>query len=155
MSKKLESWARADLVNEVLRLREKVTELEAKLEAKLAATPKQPDGATPGPGTSHISSLLSKMGVARAPSPKPPAPPVSRTPAPPKPSDWSEDSDGNAVLHGAYVKAETDRAILVEVDCEDVWVPKSQVHENSDDLHQGDEGRLVVRRWFAEKEGLL
>lgn len=39
-----------------------------------------------------------------------------------------------------------------------VWVPRSCVHGGDDRLldgAQGDDIQLQVRRWFAEKEGLL
>ena len=56
---------------------------------------------------------------------------------------------------------ETDRAILVEL-CSDgsreVWVPKSVIDDDSEVFDSTPSGRgpgtLVVRSWFAEKEGL-
>ncbi len=34
------------------------------------------------------------------------------------------------------------------------WVPKSVVHDDSEVYKEGTSGKLVVARWFAEKEGL-
>jgi hypothetical protein len=34
------------------------------------------------------------------------------------------------------------------------WVPKSVVHDDSEVFEEGQEGRLVLHSWFAEKEGL-
>lgn len=52
------------------------------------------------------------------------------------------------------VKA-TDRALLCEFDDgEERWIPQSVVHDDSEAWLAGDEGDLVVNRWFAEKEGL-
>lgn len=33
------------------------------------------------------------------------------------------------------------------------WVPQSVVHDDSEVYKEGDEGKLVVQLWFAEKEG--
>ena len=53
------------------------------------------------------------------------------------------------------VKHESPLAILVTIDDEDYWVPKSQVHDDSEvySLKSGP-GTLVVARWWAKKEGL-
>jgi len=53
--------------------------------------------------------------------------------------------------------AETDRAILCRSeswDGEKVWVPKSVLGEETEVGEKGDEGVLVVARWFAKKENL-
>lgn len=33
------------------------------------------------------------------------------------------------------------------------WCPKSQIHDDSEVYEEGHEGTLVVRNWFAQKEG--
>jgi len=33
------------------------------------------------------------------------------------------------------------------------WVPKSVLHDDSEVYGKGHEGKLVVQRWFGEKEG--
>lgn len=55
------------------------------------------------------------------------------------------------------VVAETDLAICVELEGHDdeVWIPKSQISDDSEIWQKGDEGELVVNKWFAEKEGLV
>lgn len=55
---------------------------------------------------------------------------------------------------GARCTAETRKAILVQIDDEEYWIPKSQVEDDSEVYQSGDEGELVVTSWFAEKEGL-
>jgi len=50
-------------------------------------------------------------------------------------------------------KKETDKALLCTVDDEDVWVPKSQVHDDSEVYQEGDEGLLVVSEWLARQKG--
>jgi len=49
---------------------------------------------------------------------------------------------------------ETDLALLVEIEGEEVWIPKSQIEDDSEVMEKGDEGTLVVSGWFADKEGL-
>lgn len=52
----------------------------------------------------------------------------------------------------------TEKAIKVQLKSEDVprWIPKSQVHDNSEvyDDKENATGDLIVTQWFAEKEGL-
>jgi hypothetical protein len=52
------------------------------------------------------------------------------------------------------VEKETEMALLVEIEGDKYWVPKSQVHEDSEVHGEGDEGILITTRWWAEKEGL-
>lgn len=47
----------------------------------------------------------------------------------------------------------TDKALLVEIDEDEVWIPKSVIHEDSDVRDNGDEGDLVVQLWWAEANG--
>lgn len=63
--------------------------------------------------------------------------------------------------HGPYslgraecVKEGT-RALLFSIDdLGEKWVPKSQIHENSEVWEFGQEpGELVVTEWWAEKKG--
>lgn len=58
---------------------------------------------------------------------------------------------------GCKVEAETAKAVLVFIpDLErKLWIPKSQVHEDSEVCAKGDTGTLAVTEWFAEKEGIL
>ncbi len=49
----------------------------------------------------------------------------------------------------------TAKAILVEIDGKEYWVPSSLVLDESEDLEQpGDIGRLVIPRWKAVEMGL-
>lgn len=47
------------------------------------------------------------------------------------------------------------KAILVEALLfdEPVWIPFSQVDDDSEVYQKGDEGTLIVSDWWAEKEG--
>jgi len=48
---------------------------------------------------------------------------------------------------------ETAKALLVEVEGEERWVPKSCIHDDSEVWKEGDEGTLALMGWFAEKDG--
>ena len=58
--------------------------------------------------------------------------------------------------NGKCVK-ETAKAIRVELDDlgDKIWIPQSQVHENSEVWKDGQEGEVIVSDWFAKKEGLI
>lgn len=51
--------------------------------------------------------------------------------------------------------AATDKALLVEAPDldEPVWVPQSQITDDSEVWKVGDEGDLHVTDWFASKQG--
>jgi hypothetical protein len=48
----------------------------------------------------------------------------------------------------------TAKAILIACEGEEVWVPASQVHEDSEVYKPGTEGILVIPRWVAEMKEL-
>lgn len=50
---------------------------------------------------------------------------------------------------------ETDAALLCSVDGQEVWIPKSQVDDDSEVYHEGDTGKLVVSVWIATQKGLI
>jgi hypothetical protein len=56
----------------------------------------------------------------------------------------------------AEAKRTTDKAVLVWLldDGEEIWVPKSVIHEDSEVHDTGDAGDLIVQRWWAEANGL-
>lgn len=52
----------------------------------------------------------------------------------------------------------TDKAMLVFVEDlgEEVWVPKSAIHDDSevyDSRYEGEEGDLIVKSWLARDRG--
>ena len=51
-------------------------------------------------------------------------------------------------------EAATDAAILVVIDGEKHWFPKSQVDDDSEVWKRGDQGKLVVSAWIAKQKGL-
>lgn len=58
---------------------------------------------------------------------------------------------------GVTCKKETDMALLCVIDGEDVWIPKSQVHDDSEvfDGANNATGKLVVSEWIATQKGLV
>lgn len=61
------------------------------------------------------------------------------------------------LIQNAECVRTTDKAILVRADefDEPVWIPQSQVHEDSEVWKLGQTGDLVVTEWFAEKQGWI
>lgn len=59
--------------------------------------------------------------------------------------------------HEVYVEVEkeTDKAILVNDGEDTYWIPKSQIDEESEVHHEGDEGLLVIPEWLAEDKGMI
>lgn len=55
----------------------------------------------------------------------------------------------------AFCKAESDKAILCVIDGEEVWIPLSQVDDDSEVYSKGDEGSLIITEWIAEQKGLI
>lgn len=49
---------------------------------------------------------------------------------------------------------ESVKAIQVIIYGERKWIPKSVIHDDSEVYKDGDSGTLVLKEWFAEKEGL-
>lgn len=65
--------------------------------------------------------------------------------------------DEGVELEVDEVKAVTDQALLIVVDGDEHWLPKSQIHPDSemdDDAEKGDSGSVTVTAWWAEKAGV-
>lgn len=64
------------------------------------------------------------------------------------------DDEELAVIPNVSAKAETHLAILCKFhNLEDVeiWIPKSQIHDNSEIWKVGQEGDLVISSWLADR----
>lgn len=46
-------------------------------------------------------------------------------------------------------------SILVNIEGNEVWIPKNQVHVNSEVYRMDTEGTLIITDWIAEKRGLV
>lgn len=58
-------------------------------------------------------------------------------------------------LDDANVIRATEKAILVEVGGEEMWVPQSQIDDDSEVWEERQEGTLIVSEWWAERKGLV
>lgn len=57
-------------------------------------------------------------------------------------------------VEGVVCIRETDAALLCQVDGKEVWIPRSQVLDDSEVNEEGDEGVLVIPEWLALERGL-
>jgi hypothetical protein len=46
-------------------------------------------------------------------------------------------------------------ALLCDIDGEEVWIPVSQIDDDSEIFEEGHEGKLVVSEWLATQKGLI
>lgn len=49
---------------------------------------------------------------------------------------------------------ETTEAILCSIDGKEIWIPKSQVLDDSEVYKKDDEGTLIITEWIATEKGL-
>ncbi len=56
-------------------------------------------------------------------------------------------------LPNVKVKRITAKAMLVDIDDEEVWLPLSQIAD-PDNYQEGDEGSLSVTEWIAKEKNL-
>lgn len=61
----------------------------------------------------------------------------------------------NYTMSGAVCRRATDLAILVEVDGQEVWIPKSQIDDDSEVYEANTEGDLIIPEWLAREKGLV
>ena len=50
---------------------------------------------------------------------------------------------------------ETVLALYCLIDGRGVWIPQSQIDDNSEIWEAGDEGTLIISQWIAEQKGLV
>lgn len=62
-------------------------------------------------------------------------------------------------IHDVVCIGQTGKAILCrlseEYDNIEVWIPQSQVDDDSEVYEEGGEGVLVVSLWIAEEKGII
>lgn len=50
----------------------------------------------------------------------------------------------------------TDKAMLCDIEGQEVWIPVSQIDEDGTDIsEEGDEGTLVIPEWLSIEKGLI
>lgn len=57
-------------------------------------------------------------------------------------------------IKGVEALKETPKALLCLTPTKEVWIPKSQITEDSEVLAEGDVGTLVITEWIAGEKGL-
>lgn len=63
-------------------------------------------------------------------------------------------------FEGCEVTKETEKAFLIDIEGKPTWIPKSQVHDDSEIYDNGPkdkslDGTLVIPRWLAEEKDLV
>ena len=57
-------------------------------------------------------------------------------------------------LGDGKITRETDKAVLAKIGNKEIWIPKSCIHDDSEAFSmESAEGTIVVKRWWAEKNG--
>lgn len=69
-----------------------------------------------------------------------------------------EGNEEPVTIEGASCDRETKLALLCVIPAGrrrvEKWIPKSQIHDDSEVYKPGTSGKLVITGWFAEREGL-
>lgn len=61
---------------------------------------------------------------------------------------------GYTEFEDVHCDAESDKAIKVVIGQDEYWIPKSQIHDDSEVYTKNTNGTLIVAEWWAEKSGL-
>lgn len=64
----------------------------------------------------------------------------------------SDDNEPVEIENAKCIR-QTSAAILCVIGGREVWIPQSQVHDDSEVFQKNQEGTLVVTAWFARQEG--
>lgn len=71
-------------------------------------------------------------------------------------SKFNDDDDDTVVIDGVRAHSKTDKALHCLIGGVWYWIPQSVIHDDSEVFDAGEHaaGKLVLARWFAEKNGL-
>lgn len=72
--------------------------------------------------------------------------------------DTRNDDAGDVVTFAdSHAMRETEQALQCEIDGKLIWIPKSVIDDDSEvfDATDNKAGKLIVKGWFARKEGLV
>lgn len=61
----------------------------------------------------------------------------------------------NVRIDDVLCKASTAKAILVDIEGDEHWIPQTQVTYESEVWQKDDFGTLEITEWVAERKGLL
>jgi len=50
---------------------------------------------------------------------------------------------------------DTPLALCCFIEGKNVWIPKSQIHTDSEVYRKNQSGKLIISRWIAEQKGLV
>jgi len=68
----------------------------------------------------------------------------------------THDPEGNFVsFSNVHCKAETSKALLCIIGELEIWIPTSQIADDSEVSMKGDYGILMVTRWIAQQKDLI
>lgn len=65
----------------------------------------------------------------------------------------SREGDEPFIMGNGKCVRSTSKAVLVRIGDKEIWIPQSVVHDDSEVFKAGDEGKVVVLTWWAEKNG--
>ena len=65
-------------------------------------------------------------------------------------AEWIDE----VAIDAEEIVAETPSVILARLEDRELWIPKSQISDNSEVYKNGHSGSLIVSPWYAEKNGL-
>ena len=51
--------------------------------------------------------------------------------------------------------SDTPLALYCYIEGKSVWIPKSQIHDDSEVYRKNQTGTLIISRWIAEQKGLV
>jgi len=67
-----------------------------------------------------------------------------------------EDDAANTVtIEDVKALHSSEKALLCVIDGEEMWIPHSQIHVDSEVFEKGGSGKLVITRWIAEQKELV
>lgn len=58
-------------------------------------------------------------------------------------------------IQNVTVARETESALLVNIEGEEIWIPKSQIDDDSEVYKKDTSGTLVITEWIAKQKGLV
>ena len=64
---------------------------------------------------------------------------------------WHHDTEQQVRLDDVTCIKETAAAVCVTIEGEEHWIPKSQIHDDSEVYADGTSGTLIISAWIAEK----
>jgi hypothetical protein len=65
-----------------------------------------------------------------------------------------EHDEKNVLVEDVQVLSESPRALLVYLGGKEHWIPKSQIHDDSEVYERGQHGAMIITKWIAKERGL-